>query len=90
MPPRIWHMVYTPVGGMTSGGHFMLYDTMHLTYLSQRYNTLHLPGPSTFRGELATNEAQSTYRQVIRMLLALPQASYGSKLVFPILSDDKC
>lgn len=52
MPPGIWHMLYTPVGGMTSERHFMSYNTMHLTYLAQSYDTSHLPGLSTFRVNL--------------------------------------
>ena len=44
MPPGVWHMVYTPVGGMTSGGHLLMYDTMHLTLLSQNYDNSPHPG----------------------------------------------
>ena len=43
MPPGMWHMVYTPVGGMSSGGHFQLYDTMHLMYLACTFDDLPMP-----------------------------------------------
>jgi len=31
MPPGTWHEVYTPVKTIASGGHFLTYETMHLT-----------------------------------------------------------
>jgi hypothetical protein len=31
MPPGMWHEVYTPVKCIASGGHFLTYETMHLT-----------------------------------------------------------
>jgi hypothetical protein len=71
MPPGAWHTVYTPVGGMTSGGHFLAYDTMHLTYLSRSYDMSKYPGTDERRSEHATNESQSIDRQILRMVLAL-------------------
>ena len=43
MPPGMWHMVYTPVSGMTSGGHFLSYDIMHLMHLACTFNYLLMP-----------------------------------------------
>jgi len=93
MPPGVWHMVYTPVGGMTSGGHFLMYDTMHLTYLSRMYDASPLPGQNgqkpTMQYDYATNEAQSIYRQVLRMVLALTQVSYASRHTLRLFSEHK-
>jgi hypothetical protein len=78
MPPGTWHTVYTPVGCMTSGGHFLTYDTMHLTYIARAYDMSNYPGASVNdpkkRSEYATNESQSVDRQILRMVLALQYA----------------
>jgi hypothetical protein len=63
----MWHMVYTPVKGMTSGGHFLTYDTMHMTEMIREYDS---SKPS--RGKKASNAVHDINRQVIRMTLALP------------------
>ena len=57
MPPGAWHTVYTPVGGMTSGGHFLAYNTMNLTYLSQTYDMSKYPGTDERQSEHANNES---------------------------------
>ena len=46
MPPGAWHSVYTPVGCMTSEGHFLSCDAMHLTYITYKFTTP-LPDSST-------------------------------------------
>jgi hypothetical protein len=83
MPPGMWHMVYTPVGGMTSGGHFLSYDTMHLTYLARAFDDSPKSGvqkgSSMLRRDYSTNECQSVDRQILRMILALPTAVYDRK-----------
>ena len=78
MPPGAWHSVYTPVGCTTSGGHFLMYDTMHLTYISRQFDMSNYPdgdpdNPQK-RSEYATNESQSVDRQILRMMLALKYA----------------
>ena len=60
-------MVYTPNKGMTSGGHFLTYDMMHLTELIRAYDKSKIA-----RGKGATNAVHDINRQVIRMTLALP------------------
>lgn len=73
MPPGMWHLVLTPVGGMTSGGHGLMYDTMHLTYAANLYDdSVHPENTEKRRGEYATNECQAVGRQILRMVLALP------------------
>ena len=77
MPPGMWHSVYTPVGTMTSGGHFLTYDTLHLTHNARVYDDSELPKHlqsvgAKMRRDLSTNESQSVDRQVVRMALALP------------------
>lgn len=38
MPPNTFHAVYTPVRSVATGGHFYLYETMHLTELSRAFD----------------------------------------------------
>jgi hypothetical protein len=67
-------MVYTPVKGMTSGGHFLLYDTLHLTELTRAFDSSLHPEDKFERADLATNaDHHSTGRQILRMALALPR-----------------
>ncbi|KAF8332917.1 hypothetical protein F5887DRAFT_1286509 [Amanita rubescens] len=35
-PPGQWHQVYTPIRSVTTGGHFISYDTLHLMEQSMR------------------------------------------------------
>ena len=83
MPPGMWHMVYTPVGGATLGGHFLTYDTMHLTYLARAFDNSPKPhvskGYPKLRRSYATNECQSVDRQILRMVLALPTVVHHRK-----------
>lgn len=64
MPPGTWHEVYTPVQGFCSGGHFLLYDALHLTSASRKFDA---------RSALSsTNDAHpSIYRTLCRMLVQL-------------------
>jgi hypothetical protein len=62
MPPGTWHEVYTPVQGLCSGGHFLLYDALHLTAASREFD----------RSEAlaSTNDTHpSIYRTLCRMLI---------------------
>ena len=77
MPPGMWHSVYTPVGTMTLGGHFLTYNTLHLMHNAHVYNDSELPKhlqsvSAKMHRDLLTNESQSVDRQVMRMVLALP------------------
>lgn len=38
MSPDTWHAVYTPVRTVATGGHFFLYETMHLTEVSRAFD----------------------------------------------------
>ncbi|KAI0062399.1 hypothetical protein BV25DRAFT_1838261 [Artomyces pyxidatus] len=38
MPPGAWHEVYTPVNTIITGGHFLSYNTLHLTQWSRLYD----------------------------------------------------
>ena len=35
MPPGMWHTVYTDVHTMMSGGHFYLYEALHLVEMAR-------------------------------------------------------
>lgn len=41
MPPGAWHMVYTPVRTLATGGHFYTYETLHLTEMSRAFDRKH-------------------------------------------------
>lgn len=81
MPPGMWHSVYTPVGTQTSGGHFLMYDTMHQTYVARGYDTSKYPDEDIdgirLRGDYSTNKSQSVDRQILRMVLALEYEAHS-------------
>jgi len=57
------HSVYTPVGTMRLGGHFLTYDTLHLMHNAHMYNDSELPEHLQSVGakmhcDLSTNESQ--------------------------------
>ncbi|KAI5999285.1 hypothetical protein EDD15DRAFT_2193947 [Pisolithus albus] len=82
-PPGIPHMVYTPQSGLTSGGHFLSYSTMHLTEVSVAYDCSGCPGKAEERGLVATNAAHpSLYRYIIWMILALPKFASDHAKIF--------
>jgi len=70
-PPGAWHTVYTPTKGMTTGGHLWIYEALHLTEISHTYDDS-VDQEGVFRGNYATNETHVADRQIIRMMLALP------------------
>lgn len=37
-PPNAWHEVYTPDKSVTVGGHFLTYDSLHISEMSRRYD----------------------------------------------------
>lgn len=68
-------MVYTPQNGMTSGGHFVSYSTLHLTELALRYDSSKMPGKDAEyeRDNLSTNATHpSLHRYITWMVIALP------------------
>ena len=70
-PPGAWHTVYTPVCGMTSGSHFIMYKTLHLMEQICAFD-VSVDEDDDHRGLYATNETHSVDRQLIRMMLAMP------------------
>jgi hypothetical protein len=56
---------------MTSGGHFILYDSLHLTENIRAYDHSR-DSDNIKRGLYATNETHAVDRQLIRMMLAIP------------------
>ena len=41
------HLVYTPIGCTTSEGHFLSYNTMHLTYITHKFDVSIYPNAGT-------------------------------------------
>lgn len=41
MAPGAWHLVYTPVRTVATGGHIYTYNTMHLTEMSRMFDNQH-------------------------------------------------
>jgi hypothetical protein len=64
-------MVYTPTKGMTTGGHLWMYDALHLTEISCTYDGS-VDQDGIVRKDYSTNETHVADRQLIRMMLALP------------------
>jgi hypothetical protein len=67
----MWHIVYTPTKGMSTGGHFVLYDSLHLTEMIRTYDATS-DADGVARQEYATNKSHNIDRQLIRMMLAMP------------------
>jgi hypothetical protein len=71
---------------MTSGVHLILYDALHLTERSQAYDSSK-NAQGQVRGLLATNETHDIDRQLLRMMLALPDlVDSRGKANFPHVS----
>jgi hypothetical protein len=65
-------MVYTPIKGTSTGGHFYMYETMHLTELSWSYDNS-VDGDGLLRSKFATNAIHPDLACfAARMMLALP------------------
>lgn len=72
MPPGTWHEVYTPTQGICSGGHFLCYDTLHLTAFSRKFDREH--------GQESTNSHHpSIYRTLCRMLIYMLRSGSRSE-----------
>jgi len=66
-------MVYTPQDGLTSGGHFLSYSTLHLTEFALRYDSSRMPNANYERGQIATNAIHpSIGRYITWMVIGLP------------------
>ena len=70
-PPGAWHSVYTPTKGMTTGGHLWMYEVLHLTKISRAYDGSE-DEEGVIRGSYATNKTHVGDRQLICMMLVLP------------------
>jgi hypothetical protein len=78
MPPGVWHAVYTATPSFTSGGHFLNYDTMHLTEFSRAFDH--------HNSECSTNANHQVDRILSRLTLALPVISERRSEHSPSLS----
>ncbi|KAG6369562.1 hypothetical protein JVT61DRAFT_14270 [Boletus reticuloceps] len=84
-PPGSTHMVYTPQNGMTSGGHFISYSTLHLTELSLRYDSSKMPGQDAEyeREKVSTNATHPSVRRYITwMVIGLPVLAQDASRTF--------
>ena len=66
-------MVYSSQDGLTSGGHFLTYSTMHFTYAALTYDNSVVPGSKNrMRFSIATNAVHPCIkRNVTWMVLGL-------------------
>jgi hypothetical protein len=64
-------MVYTPVCGMTSGSHLIMYEVLHLMEQIRVFDAS-IDKNNVHRGVYTTNETHSVDHQLIRMMLAMP------------------
>ncbi|KAI0054669.1 hypothetical protein BV25DRAFT_1922482 [Artomyces pyxidatus] len=63
MPPGAWHEVYTPINTIISGGHFLQYNTFHLTQWSRLFDASN--------AEATNADHVGMRRTIARMTLAL-------------------
>ncbi|KII82657.1 hypothetical protein PLICRDRAFT_33270, partial [Plicaturopsis crispa FD-325 SS-3] len=64
-PPGYWHEVYTPVKSIISGGHFLSYDSLHLTEHCRAF-------ASVFALTSTNADHPGVDRALSRMSIALP------------------
>jgi len=64
MPPGKWHEAYTPVKTIASGGHFLTYETMHLTQWARFMDHM-------FATSATNADHPAIDRTIYRMVLAL-------------------
>lgn len=73
----MFHMVYTPIPSLTLGGHFFLWDALHVTLVSRALDHLN--------GMLFTNQdhehTDETLWRMAAMLPRLPQEEIASKYI---------
>lgn len=69
-------MVYTPIPTVMSGGHFLAYDTMHLTEFALVFD-LGLDRKGEGRAEGSNSNHPGILHKVYRMAMALPHIGYG-------------
>ncbi|KIK80752.1 hypothetical protein PAXRUDRAFT_157858 [Paxillus rubicundulus Ve08.2h10] len=70
-PPGANHMVYTPVHSIMSGGHFLCYDSMHITEMSLSFN-FGLDNNNETRHHASNSIHPGMLRKVYCMAIALP------------------
>ena len=74
MSPGTFHMVYTPMPVIFTGCLLYMYDTMHLTEVSQRVNMK--------AGNFVTNQDWTLHLNTFCLLaLGLPQQAHCSKYI---------
>jgi hypothetical protein len=56
---------------MMTGGHLLIYEALHLTKMARAYDDS-VDHEGVIRGDYATNETHIVDRQIIHMMLALP------------------
>lgn len=62
--PGQWHMVYTPEEAVTTGGHLLTFDTLHLTEQARHFDHI-------CEG-LTNQDHEGTFPTLVRMMLAYP------------------
>ncbi|KAF8548953.1 hypothetical protein OG21DRAFT_1526145 [Imleria badia] len=84
-PPGVNHVGYTPQDGMTSGGHFLSYLTLHWMELSMAYDSTTFPRTDEACGGGATNATHpSVPRYIAWMVLALPTLAHDKSRTFQL------
>ena len=71
-PPGQWHQVYTPIRSVTTGGHFISYDTLHLMEQSMRID-------AKLKKSLTNNE-HDVYSTLVMLTVKLPLMNNRSML----------
>jgi len=77
------HSVH-PYKRMTTGGHLWIYEALHLTEISRMYDDS-VDQEGVVRGSYSTNETHVADRQIIRMMLALPDLVFlRGEIIFKV------
>ncbi len=63
-PPGQWHQVYTPIRSVTTGGHFISYDTLHFMEQSMRIDKR--------LNNVLTNNGHDVYTTLVMLAARLP------------------
>ena len=74
-PPGAFHEVYTPCKSVTLGGHFLTYDSLHLTAVSRRFDVVN--------NNSATNQDHSCVPMLLSaMMVSITMHSKSSMWFF--------
>lgn len=78
-PPNGWHEVYTPTKSVTLGGHFLTYDSLHLSDVARRFDVLY---PNALTNQHHESMQTTLSGMVYYIITRKDRCAYFLKLVY--------